>query len=116
MVSANFSIASFNPDVPTPLVQLGSPDSVSVGKIVDMIFTVSDVLQGCKLVSDSLWKSCPSLLAMLIVVDKLEVNMASNQPGDVGVWNSHFRVGGATRTKVRYNEACGGSPEQCKAA
>ena len=31
--------------------------------------------------------------------------MAGSQPGDVGIWNSHFRVGGAAGTFVR-NENC----------
>ena len=40
--------------------------------------------------------------------------MAGQKPGDVGIWNSHFRVGGADGSKVRYN--CAGPPANCKAA
>jgi glucan 1,3-beta-glucosidase len=40
----------FNPDAPTAMVQLGKPGEVGVGQISNMLFTVSDVLQGCKLV------------------------------------------------------------------
>ena len=40
--------------------------------------------------------------------------MAASNPGDVGIWNSHFRVGGAAGSKVETN--CGGSPWSCKAA
>jgi glucan 1,3-beta-glucosidase len=35
---------------PVPLVQLGKPGDVGVGQISDMVFTVADVLPGCKLV------------------------------------------------------------------
>lgn len=44
----------------------------------------------------------------------MEVNIAGTSPGDVGIWNSHFRIGGAAGSKVQTN--CGGSPDQCKAA
>jgi hypothetical protein len=33
------------------MVQVGNPGDVGVAQISDMIFTVADVLQGCKLVS-----------------------------------------------------------------
>lgn len=42
------------------------------------------------------------------------MNIAGSNPGDVGFWNSHFRIGGAAGSKVETN--CGGSPDQCKAA
>lgn len=38
--------------------------------------------------------------------------MAGNSPGDVGLWNTHFRIGGAAGSQVQTK--CGGSP--CKAA
>jgi glucan 1,3-beta-glucosidase len=40
--------------------------------------------------------------------------MAGNQPGDVGIWNSHFRVGGAAGSKVK--TVCSTSPDRCMAA
>ena len=83
----------YNPDAPTAMVKVGNPGDRGVAQFSDMLFTVADVLQGCTL---------------------LEVNMAGNSPGDVGFWNSHFRVGGAAGSKVQTN--CGGSPAQCKAA
>ncbi|KAK7714001.1 hypothetical protein SLS57_007288 [Botryosphaeria dothidea] len=83
----------YNPNSPRAMVKVGSSGDVGVAQISDMLFTVADVLQGCKL---------------------LEVNMAGAAPGDVGLWNSHFRVGGAKGSKVQTN--CGGSPAQCKAA
>jgi glucan 1,3-beta-glucosidase len=45
---------------------------------------------------------------------QLEINLAASNPGDVGLWNSHFRVGGAAGSKVETN--CAGSPSACKAA
>ncbi|KAF2084591.1 glycoside hydrolase family 55 protein [Saccharata proteae CBS 121410] len=83
----------YNPDSPVPMVQVGKAGSEGVAQISDMIFTVADVLQGCKL---------------------LEVNMAGTSPGDVGVWNSHFRVGGAVGSLVQTN--CDSTPDACKAA
>ena len=40
-----------NPASPIPLVQLGQRNDVGVGQIVDMMFTVAEILPGCKLVS-----------------------------------------------------------------
>jgi glucan 1,3-beta-glucosidase len=45
-IGDSFSDAS----APLALVQLGKPGDVGVGQISDMIFTVADVLPGCKLV------------------------------------------------------------------
>lgn len=83
----------WNPDAPGTMVQVGNPGDVGTAQFVDMLFTVADVLQGCKLV---------------------EVNIAGAAPGDVGFWNCHFRIGGAAGSKVETN--CSGTPDQCKAA
>jgi glucan 1,3-beta-glucosidase len=40
--------------------------------------------------------------------------MAGASPGDVGLWNSHFRIGGAAGSKVK--TVCSQSPTQCMAA
>lgn len=40
----------YNPDAPGTMVQVGNAGDVGVAQIVDMLFTVADVLQGCKLV------------------------------------------------------------------
>lgn len=40
--------------------------------------------------------------------------MAGNKPGDVGLWNSHIRIGGTKGTSVQTH--CTQSPSQCKAA
>ena len=91
-ISANGSVF-YNPDSPVPMVQVGNASDVGVAQINDMLFTTADVLQGCKL---------------------LEVNIAGSSQGDVGIWNSHFRVGGAAGSLVEVN--CGSTPDQCKAA
>lgn len=77
---------------PRAMVQVGKSGDVGVAQFVDMLFTVADILPGCKLV---------------------EVNMAGTQPGDVGFFNSHFRIGGARGSKVHTH--CD-DPATCKAA
>lgn len=42
--------AFYNPNQPTTMVNVGNPGDVGVAQISDMLFTVADVLQGCKLV------------------------------------------------------------------
>lgn len=74
------------------MVQVGFPGQVGVAQISDMLFTVADVLPGCIL---------------------LQVNMAGFSQGDVGIWNSHFRVGGAAGSAVETK--CQNVPP-CKAA
>lgn len=46
-VGGNF----YNPTAPTTMVKVGNAGDVGVAQITDMLFTVADVLQGCKLVS-----------------------------------------------------------------
>src|SRR5699024_5765634 len=43
----------------------------------------------------------------------VEVNMAGGRPGDVGFWNTHFRIGGARGSKVQTQ--CS-DPATCRAA
>jgi glucan 1,3-beta-glucosidase len=88
-VGKNFS----NADSPMSMVKVGNPGDKGVAQLSDMLFTVADILPGCMLV---------------------EVNMAGHNPGDVGFWNCHFRIGGADGSKVQTN--CGGSAANCKAA
>ncbi|RAL17631.1 putative exo-beta-1,3-glucanase [Aspergillus homomorphus CBS 101889] len=83
----------YNPNSPTTMVKVGNAGDVGTAQISDMLFTVADVLQGCKL---------------------LEVNIAGSSPGAVGLWNTHFRIGGAAGSKVQTN--CYGNPDICKAA
>lgn len=49
-ISAASSSKFIDPHAPTAMVKLGNPGDVGLGQIVDMLFTVSDVLPGCKLV------------------------------------------------------------------
>jgi glucan 1,3-beta-glucosidase len=46
-VGSNF----FNPTAPTTMVKVGNAGDVGVAEISDMLFTVADILQGCKLAS-----------------------------------------------------------------
>lgn len=77
---------------PKPLIQVGNAGETGVSQFVDMLFTVAEILPGCTLV---------------------QVNMAGTKPGDVGFWNTHFRIGGARGSKV--HTQCG-DPATCKAA
>ncbi|KAE8355149.1 pectate lyase superfamily protein-domain-containing protein [Aspergillus coremiiformis] len=75
------------------MIRIGYPGDVGVVHMSDMILTVGDVLPGCQL---------------------MEVNIAGKKPGDVGFWNTHFRIGGAVGSKVR--SQCTSTPDNCKAA
>ncbi|RAL02841.1 glycoside hydrolase family 55 protein [Aspergillus ibericus CBS 121593] len=75
------------------MFRVGYPGDVGVAQVSDMVFTVADVLPGCQLV---------------------EINIAARSPGDVGFWNTHFRIGGAVGSQVE--SKCTDSPEDCKAA
>jgi glucan 1,3-beta-glucosidase len=44
----------------------------------------------------------------------LEINIAGAKPGDVGFWETHFRIGGGAGSDVQTK--CGGNPVDCKAA
>ncbi|MGI4812097.1 MAG: glycosyl hydrolase family 28-related protein [Janthinobacterium lividum] len=65
---------------PVPIVQVGNSavGTTGVAHISDMRFSVSEILPGAII---------------------MEVNMAGN-PGDVGIWNSLFTVGGTEDTSV----------------
>lgn len=78
---------------PKPMVRVGEKGDVGVAQFSDLLFTVADVLPGCTL---------------------LEVNMAGEEAGDVGFWNTHVRVGGAMGSNVQ--TGCSGKPEECRAA
>jgi glucan 1,3-beta-glucosidase len=54
-VGSNF----YNPNAPTTMFQVGNNGDVGVAQISDMLFTVADVLQGCKLAS-----ACPSIWSL----------------------------------------------------
>ncbi|KAF7589366.1 hypothetical protein BBP40_004414 [Aspergillus hancockii] len=75
------------------MIRLGYGGDTGVAQISDVVFTVGDILPGCQLV---------------------QVNIAGTKPGDVGFWNTHFRIGGGVGSKVQSN--CNSTPEKCKAA
>ncbi|KAK9319641.1 glycoside hydrolase family 55 protein [Lipomyces orientalis] len=79
---------------PRPLLKIGNTGEVGVAQISDMLLTTADVLPGAIL---------------------MEVNMAGFQPGDVGMWNTHFRIGGSAQTKV-YIDCAAENTENCRAA
>ncbi|KAI1495572.1 glycoside hydrolase family 55 protein [Biscogniauxia marginata] len=83
-----------NAAAPVPMVKVGNRGDVGVAQFSEMLFTVEDVLPGCTL---------------------LEVNMAGENPGDVGFWNTHFRVGGANDSQTT-GKCTTGDPADCKAA
>lgn len=79
---------------PRVMLKVGNAGDIGVAQISDMLFTVGEVLPGAIL---------------------MEINMAGASKGDVGIWNSHFRIGGAIDSKV--NTACTNpNPSSCKAA
>ncbi|KAK0657883.1 pectate lyase superfamily protein-domain-containing protein [Cercophora newfieldiana] len=79
-------------DKPRAMMQVGKPGEVGVAQLSDFVFTVADILPG---------------------VVSVEVNMRGEKVGDVGIWNCHFRVGGARGSKTR--TACA-NPQTCLAA
>lgn len=58
---------------PQPMLKVGNPGETGIAHFTDVAFSVGGVLPGAILV---------------------EVNLAGKEKGDVGFWNSHFRVGG----------------------
>jgi glucan 1,3-beta-glucosidase len=64
---------------PYPMIKVGNAGDVGVAQFTDFVFTPADILPGAVLV---------------------EVNMAGTNPGDVGFFNCHYRIGGAKGSKV----------------
>jgi glucan 1,3-beta-glucosidase len=110
-ISATSSIF-WNASAPVPMVQVGNPGDVGIAQFSDFLFTVADVLQG-KLSNNFIYATEIEPLTKPGCT-LLEVNVAGNSPGDVGFWNTHFRVGGAAGSLVETN--CTGLPDTCKAA
>lgn len=77
---------------PRPMIRVGNPGDKGLAQMTDFIFTVADILPGAVLV---------------------EVNMAGTNPGDVGFFNTHFRIAGARGSAVELNCA---DPITCNAA
>lgn len=66
------------------MIMVGRPGETGIAQIQDMRFTVADIAPGAIIV---------------------QVNIAGDTPGDVGMWNTHITVGGTADSKV--NRACG---------
>ncbi|KAK1751241.1 glycoside hydrolase family 55 protein [Echria macrotheca] len=77
---------------PRPMIKVGNPGDVGVAQFHDFVFTVNEVLPGADLV---------------------QVNMAGQNPGDVGFFFCMFRIGGAKGSKL-YNNCA--NPQTCNAA
>ncbi|KAK4450929.1 pectate lyase superfamily protein-domain-containing protein [Podospora aff. communis PSN243] len=85
-----------DPNNPKPMIQVGKPGDVGTVQFSDFILTVADILPGAVLI---------------------KVNMKGPKPGDVGFFNTHFRVGGARGSKVFGNAKCRTKqPAECLAA
>ncbi|KAH6649917.1 pectate lyase superfamily protein-domain-containing protein [Chaetomium tenue] len=83
-----------NPLNPQPILRLGHPNDRGITHITDLLITVAAPLPGAILT---------------------QIHTAGAQPGDVGIWNSVFRVGGAADTGV--STACGARDVSgCRAA
>ncbi|RPB03447.1 glycoside hydrolase family 55 protein [Choiromyces venosus 120613-1] len=82
-----------NEKAPTAVVRLGNENDVGILEISDMYFTTAEVLPGAIL---------------------LEINISGANPGDVGLWDTHFRVGGIAGSEVQTK--CAGDAGACKAA
>ena len=76
------------------MIRVGEEGDVGVAQLSDFVFTVAEVLPGAVLV---------------------EVNMKGAEAGDVGLWNCHFRVGGARGSKITREGGCA-DPKGCLAA
>jgi glucan 1,3-beta-glucosidase len=68
-----------NAQNPQPMARDGNHGDVGVARISEMLFTVADILPGCIL---------------------LEVNMLAQNPSDVRMWNTQFRVSSAAGSTV----------------
>jgi len=77
---------------PQPVVKMGNSGEKGVAQLADIVVSVAEMLPGAILV---------------------QVNMAGEKPGDVGLWNCVFRVGGTVDTLINCPDP---DPAGCKAA
>ncbi|KAK0622666.1 glycoside hydrolase family 55 protein [Immersiella caudata] len=92
-LSASGSFFS-DPANPKPMIQVGKPGEIGTAQLSDFILTVADILPGAVLI---------------------EVNMKGPKPGDVGFFNTHFRIGGARGSKL-HGRCRSKRPADCLAA
>ncbi|KAK5157149.1 hypothetical protein LTS14_004667 [Recurvomyces mirabilis] len=74
---------------PTPMIQVGQPGDTGTVEFSDILFTSIGPLPG------------------LVMV---EWNVAATETGSVGMWDTHFRVGGAIGTKMQVADCPLGQP------
>lgn len=82
---------------PQPMIRVGAPNDIGTVEISDMLFTSIGAL--------------PGLIMM-------EWNVQAENQGSVGMWDAHFRVGGAIGTELQLAQ-CPPQPEiptECIAA
>jgi glucan 1,3-beta-glucosidase len=76
---------------PTPMIQVGQPGDTGTVEFSDILFTSIGALPG------------------LVMV---EWNVAAAKTGSAGMWDTHFRVGGAIGTKLQVADCPLGQPIQ----
>jgi glucan 1,3-beta-glucosidase len=74
---------------PTPMLQVGQPGDTGTVEFSDMLFTSIGPLPG------------------LVMV---EWNVAALKPGSIGMWDTHFRLGGAIGTKMQVRDCLMNQP------
>ncbi|KAJ3557789.1 hypothetical protein NM688_g1277 [Phlebia brevispora] len=84
-----------NQDSPTVMVQAGAPGSSGILEITDILFTTQGPAPGAILV---------------------EWNVNSPTQGGAGMWDTHFRLGGAAGTNLQSNCPQGSDSTSCMAA
>ncbi|CAG2170996.1 unnamed protein product, partial [Oppiella nova] len=87
-----------DPKNPIPVFKVGNPGDVGVAEISDFIFSAAGPVPG----------------AILL---QINIREPEGQQAGVGVWDTHFRVGGATGTKQEGNcNRGGGVKHECQGA
>lgn len=84
-----------NMNSPTVMVQAGAPGSSGILEITDIVFTTKG--------------PAPGAIVM-------EWNVNSPTQGGAGMWDTHFRLGGAAGTNLQSNCPSGSDTTQCTAA
>jgi glucan 1,3-beta-glucosidase len=71
-----------NANSPIPMLQVGTPGQTGVAQLVDFIISTKGPVPGCKLV---VWN----------------MHDPANAPGSNGLWDVHYRIGGAIGTNIQ---------------
>jgi len=78
-----------NPNQPIPMLQVGKPNEQGIAQLLDFVVSTLGPQPGAKLVE---WN----------------MHDPAGQPGSCGVWDFHFRIGGAVGTKIDPNNCPSG--------